>query len=148
MKENAFRITICALLCISIITIACLSIYISVFQAKEMTKYVSIENVSNIHVSTKVPETNQKFEFNLTNDEMQNLIKLMQSSRIKRMLRKEYIDAVGFSLTFTYSDGSTIDVLYLNNIKIGNNWYQIYGYVFEYVYETDSYKLAYESAKV
>jgi stress-induced morphogen len=148
MKENIFRITICVLLCISIITIACLSIYISMFQPKEMAEYVSIENVSNIHVSTRVPETNQKFEFNLTNDEMQNLIKLMQSSKVKRMLRKEYIDAVGFSLTFTYSDGSTIDVSYLKNIKIGNNWYKIYGYVFEYIYETGSYKLAYETAKV
>ena len=149
MKENFIRIAMYILLVLTIIVIVCLSIYIVMSKTRNITEYVSLDNIININVSTKVPEEfNKEFDFDLTSDEMIVFIELLKSSGIKRSFGKNEYDGVGYTLTITYSDETTISISYLDKIMLGDNWYQVYGYAFKYVYETDSYKLAYELAKL
>ena len=148
MQRNIFKYVMLAFIIISILIIIVLSVYIGVSKPRDLTNYISVENITSIKVSSSVPEaSNKRFDFDLTNDEMQIFIKLIKSSSVKRILGENKFDGVGFTISITYSDGMIIDIPYREYIMIDDNWYQIYGYVFEYVYETDSYKSAYESAK-
>ena len=147
MKKN--NVIICSIIiAILLITVVIMAVCVAVFKPKDLSNYISTENISQIVVSTSVPEDyNKKIEFNLTADESSNLVKLIKAAKVERKLGKNDYDEVGCNIKIAYADGSSLEIPYRYYVMLKDKWYGVDGYVFDYIYETTSYKEALEVAK-
>lgn len=141
-------ITISVVVALLLIAIISMAVCIAVFKPKDLNDFVPTENVSQITISASVPEDyNKKFEFNLTADESSNLVKLIKAAKVERKLGKNNYDVVGCDIKIAYTDGSSLEIPYRYYVMLKDKWYGVDGYVFDYIYETTSYKEALEVAK-
>ena len=148
MKNNKILLTISIVAILAIITIICLSIVITVQKPKDLNSFINTENLSKVSISTSVPEEfNKEFEFNLTTDEIAQLSKYVNAAKVERKLGNNDYDEVGLSIKFEYADGTSQEIAYRHYVMLDGKWYNLDGYVFEYIYETNSYKTAYENAR-
>ena len=148
MKNNKILLTISIVAILAIITIICLSIVITVQKPKDLNSFINTENLSKVSISTSVPEEfNKEFEFNLSADEIAQLSKYVNAAKVERKLGNNDYDEVGLSIKFEYADGTSQEIACRHYVMLDGKWYNLDGYVFEYIYETNSYKTAYENAR-
>ena len=142
MQKSIFYILLIIAI-LAILTIICLSVYISLVKPRELSYSIPLDNISSINISMSVPEKfNEKIEFDLSEEEMLNFITLIKSTSVVRVFGDNNYDTTGYALTINYSDGTTTSVSYREYVMLNNKWYKVCGYSFDYVYETNSYKAA------
>ena len=145
MKGKKILLTISI---VAILVVICLLVVMTIQKPKELNSYIQTKNISNVSVSTCVPEDFDKpFDFNLTTDEIANLSKLIDFAKVERKFGYNDYDTVGLGIKFEYTDGTSIEVHYRHYVMLDDNWYILDGYVFEYIYETDSFKTAIANAR-
>ena len=148
MKGNKILLTISIVAILAIITIICLSVVITIQKPKDLNSFIETKNISNVTVTGYVPEdSNKPFECNLTTDEIAILTKLINDAKVERKLGKNDYDEVGCNIKIGYTDGSSLEIPYRHYVMLKDKWYGVDGYVFDYIYETNSYKTAYENAR-
>ena len=148
MKGNKILLTISIVAILAIITIICLSVVITIQKPKDLNSFIEVKNISSVTVTGYVPEdSNKQFEFNLTTEEIAYLTKLINAAKVERKLGKNDYDEVGCNIKIAYTDGTSLEIPCRHYVMLKDKWYGVDGYVFDYIYETNSYKTAYEIAK-
>ena len=142
MQKTIFLILL-GITILAIIAIVCLSVYISLVKPRELSSTISLDNISSIKISMSVPEKfNETIEFNLSAEEVSEFITLIKSTSVARVFGDNNYDTTGYALAINYSDGTTTLVSYREYVMLNSKWYKVYGYSFDYIYETNSYKVA------
>lgn len=145
MKIKNYTLLMISIVIILVITIIALSVALVLNKTKLVEEYIQLKDISSIKVFSAVPEDeNRPIEFELTDSEIKEFIKFMNTVSVKRKYKHSDFDAVGYKLRITYQNGSTLDVIYNHYMTLNGKEYEVYGYGFNYIYETISYKNAIE----